>query len=343
MSVIASLPFTRREAKEWARTTWHGCCNVVMPTFTSDFRRLNARAIAHDVRLSARFGFWGTLLVSECGTTPEEYCQLIDIATGARPKGFELVVHGSFDTIDDVIAAARYGQEHGCTALLLSYPTHFYPKSKQEIYDYTRAVAEATDLAVILFAVPTWNFHRFHPSQFPLDVLTAMCDLETVVAVKYECGLPGFSGMVQVHRALRDKPVLLSEPMEYNGPASVDLFGMQWMGTSGYEYFADRVPAWFRLLREGKFDEGMELYWRLQPARIARGNLHQSIAGAKLIHRTAWKYMGWLNGMAGGSPRMPAMRLDDAQMRSLRDGLVRSGIEPTGDPDSAFFTGRFPE
>lgn len=253
------------------------------------------------------------------------------------------MVHGSFDTIDDVIAAARYGQEHGCTALLLSYPTHFYPKSKQEIYDYTRAVAEATDLAVILFAVPTWNFHRFHPSQFPLDVLTAMCDLETVVAVKYECGLPGFSGMVQVHRALRDKPVLLSEPMEYNGPASVDLFGMQWMGTSGYEYFADRVPTWFRLLREAKFDEGMELYWQLQPARIARGNLHQSIAGAKLIHRTAWKYMGWLNGMAGGSPRMPAMRLDDAQMRSLRDGLVRSGIEPTADPDSAFFTGRFPE
>jgi 4-hydroxy-tetrahydrodipicolinate synthase len=313
-----------------------------MPTFTGDYKRLNARAIAHDVQLSARFGFWGTLLVSECGTTLGEYCEMIDIAAGARPAGFELVVHGSFDTLDEVITAARYGQEHGCTALLLSYPTYFYPQSRQEIYDYTRAVTDATDLAVILFAVPTWNFGRFEPTEFPTDTLAAMCDLESVVAVKYECGLPGFSGMVQIQRLLKNK-VLISEPMEYNGPACVEMFGMQWMGTSGYEYFADRVPTWFRLLREGQFEEGMALFWLLQPARAARGRLHQSIAGAKLIHRTAWKYMGWLNGMAGGPLRMPTMRLDDVQMKSLRDGLVRSGIQPTKDPDSAFFAGRFPD
>ncbi len=336
------LPYGRGEVKEWARRTWHGCCNVVMPTFAGDYKRLNARAIAHDVQLSARFGFWGALLVSECGTTLKEYCEMIDIATGARPEGFELVVHGSFDTLDEVIAAARYGQEHGCTALLLSYPTSFYPQSRQEIYDYTRAVTDTTDLAVVLFAVPTWNFGRFEPTEFPSDTLAAMCDLETVVAVKYECGLPGFSGMVQIQRLLKHK-VLISEPMEYNGPACVEMFGMQWMGTSGYEYFADCVPTWFRLLREGQFEEGMALFWRLQPARLARGRLHQSIAGAKLIHRTAWKYMGWLNGMAGGPLRMPTMRLDDAQMKSLRDGLVRSGIQPTKDPDSAFFVGRFPD
>ena len=341
-STHSVLPFARREAKEWAKQTFHGCCNVVMPTFSHDFKRLNARAIAHDVQLSATFGFWGTLLVSECGTTPEEYRQMIDIAAAAAPSGFHLMIHGSFDTIEDTVSVARYGQDHGATSLLLSYPTYFYPQSKQEIYDYTKAVADATDLAVVLFAVPTWNFRRFDPTQFPMDTLLAMCDLDTVVAVKYECGLPGFSGMVQVQRLLRGK-VLISEPMEYNGPACVEMFGMQWMGTSGYEYFADRVPRWFRLLRDGKFDEGMDLFWKLQPARLARGNLHQSIAGAKLIHRTAWKYMGWLNGMAGGPLRMPTMRLDDGQMRALREGLTRSGIQPTADPDSAFFAGRFPE
>jgi 4-hydroxy-tetrahydrodipicolinate synthase len=343
VGTVVTLPYTRREAKEWATATWHGCCNVVMPTFTHDARRLNARAIAHDVRLSAAFGFWGTLLVSECGTTLEEYCQMIDIAAGAKPRDFHLVVHGSFDTLDDVIAACRYGQAYGCSAVLLSYPPFFYPRTAREIYDYTRAVAEATDLALILFAVPAWNFARFHPSQFPLDVLAEMCDLETVVAVKYECGQPGFSGVVHVHRLLRDRRVLLSDPMEYNGPACIELFGMQWMGTSGYEYFADRVPRWFRLLRQGHFDEGMELFWSLQPARMARATLHASVAGAKLIHRMAWKYMGWLNGMAGGPLRMPTMRLDDAQMRALRQGLERSGIPPTTDPDSAFFVGRFPE
>ncbi len=31
-----ALPYTRKEAKEWAKATWHGVCNVVMPTFTHD-------------------------------------------------------------------------------------------------------------------------------------------------------------------------------------------------------------------------------------------------------------------------------------------------------------------
>ena len=39
---------------------------------------------------------------------------------------------------------------------------------------------------------------------------------------------------------------------------------------------------------------------------------------------------------------MPQMRLDGAQMGSLRDGLVRSGYELGDESDSAFFTGRNP-
>lgn len=331
----------RSDAKAWAKETWVGCCNVVMPTFTNDFKRLNRKAIQHDVQLSAKMGYWGTLLVSECATTVEEYKEMIDIAAEAKPENFHLVVHGSFDTLEQVVEVARHGEDRGCTGLLLSYPTYFYPKKAQEIYDYTKAVADASRLGVILFAVPTWNFGRFDPTGFPWDVLEKMCEIDTAVALKYECGGPGLAGMIEAQERLGDK-ILVSEPMEFNGPPIIRMFNMQWMGTSGYEYFADRVPKWFNLLRSGRFDEGMKLFWSLQPARNARGALHASIAGAKLIHRTAWKYMGWLNGMAGGPLRMPTMRLDDRQMKSLREGLVKSGITPTSDPDEAFFVGRFP-
>lgn len=336
-----ALP-NRKDAKEWARETWIGACNVVLPTFTNDFQRLNKKAIQHDVQLSAKWGYWGALLVSECGTTVEEYKEMIDIAAEAKPENFHLVVHGSFDTLEEVVEVARYGQDRGCTGHLLSYPTYFYPQTEQEIFDYTKVAAEASDLGLILFAVPTWNFGRFDPTGFSIDLLEKMAELDTAVALKYECGGPGLSGMMQVQHRLRDK-ILISEPMEFNGPICITEYGMQWMGTSGYEYFADKVPQWFNLLREGKIDEGMEVFWSLQPARQARSALHASISGAKLIHRTAWKYMGWLNGMAGGPLRMPTMRLDDRQMKSLRDGLVRSGLEVTSDPDAAFFEGRFPE
>ena len=78
VSKPTTLPYTRCEAKEWVRTSLKGVCHVVMPTFTWDFKGLDEDAIRHDVRLCAQLGFSQTLLVSEGGTTFDEYLQFID-------------------------------------------------------------------------------------------------------------------------------------------------------------------------------------------------------------------------------------------------------------------------
>jgi hypothetical protein len=192
----------------------------------------------------------------------------------------------------------------------------------------------------VLFAVPSWGFARLHPSQFPIDLLSELCQIDTVVAVAYEAGRPGIAGFVEAHRRLSSQ-VLVSDPMESNAPGWVDLFGMQWMGISGYEYYGAMIPTLFDLLHAGRQTEAMDLYWRTTPMRQARENLNSSIgASAKLVHRWAWKYMGWLQGMSGGPARMPTMRLDQGMMRSLRDAMERSGIHPTDASDSSFFEGR---
>ena len=337
-----ALPYTRSEAKDWARAQLRGVCNVVMPTFTADFKSLNERAIAHDVHHAASLGYTGTLLVSECGTTLEEYCGLLDIAAAARPKGFQLLVHGSFNSVDETIEACRYGERHGADAVLLSYDQNTYFASEDDVYEYTKRVSDATSLGIVLFAVPTWGFAKFHPSEFSPFLIERLAALETAVAVKYEANHPGLvTGMADLVRRIEDR-IVVSDPMEFNGPGWIEMVGMQWMGTSGYEYLGDRVPRWFDLFHAGRWDEGMELYWSYQPARKARGALHASIAGARLIHRPAWKYMGWLQGFNGGPLRMPQMRLDPGVMRSLREGLVKSGYALADEPDSAFFAGRHP-
>src|SRR5712692_2871156 len=89
--------YRRHEVKERARATWKGACNVTLPSFTSSFDALNAKAIEHDVRLAAEMGYWGTLVASECGTTFDEYRQFMEIVADAAPKGFALVTHLSFD------------------------------------------------------------------------------------------------------------------------------------------------------------------------------------------------------------------------------------------------------
>ena len=93
-----ALAYTRAEAKERARSEWAGLCNVTLPSFTEDFGDLNEKAIRHDVELAARYGYWGTLVASECGTTLPEYIRFMEICAEAAPPDLKLVYHGSFTT-----------------------------------------------------------------------------------------------------------------------------------------------------------------------------------------------------------------------------------------------------
>lgn len=334
-----ALAYTRSEVKERVTATWRGATSVTLPSFTADFSGLNAGGIAHDVRLAAEHGYWGTLIASESGTTYDEYVRFMEIAADAAPKELRLVAHLSFDTFDESIEAAKVAEDLGFEAALPSYPPSFQPSSAREVVDYTRDLAERTDLALILFAVGSWGFSRFAVETFPHDALVELAELETAAAIKYEASAPSMiTGLADLRRRIGDR-ILVQNPMEQNAPALIEWFGMQWMGSSAYESFGDRVPRWFSLLHEGRWDEGMELYWSYQPLRLAKGNFHKSFAGANLIHRNGWKYLSWLQGYNGGLLRMPSMRLAPAQMKALRSGAVASGYD-VPETDEGFFAGR---
>jgi dihydrodipicolinate synthase/N-acetylneuraminate lyase len=336
-----ALPYRRGEIKDRVRSEWHGMCNVTLPSFTSDLGQLNEAAIRHDVELAAKMGFWGTLVASECGTTLDEYIRFMEVAADAAPKGFKLVTHLSFSTQEEALKVADAAEGLGLEAALLAYPPRLVPKAPSDIVAWTREVAEHTGLALILFAVVTWGYRSLSPQSFPHEAIAEMAEFETSAAVKYEANPPGIvAGLADVLRRCGDK-VLVQCPMEHTAPALIEWIGMQWMGTSGYESFGDRVPRWFRLLHEGRWDEGMELYWSYQPAREAKGAWSQSWGGSNLIHRQGWKYLGWLQGFNGGLLRMPQMRLHPGQMKMLRAGVEASGYQVPGD-DSAFFEGRNP-
>lgn len=334
-----ALPYTRAEIKDRARSEWAGLCNVTLPSFTEDFTRLNEAGIAHDVRRAAELGYWGTLVASECGTTVEEYERFLEVAAEAAPDGFKVVAHLSFDSVEDSVRAARAAEHVGAEAGLLSYPPAFRPRSSAEIVEHTRHIAERTDLALILFGVATWGFSALHPAGFPMDALEQMCKLETAAALKYEGGGAAlFSAFDEAfHRCGED--VLVMNPMEMHVPALVRNYGVRWFGTSGYEALGERPVQVLRAATAGDWDAAMEVFWSCQPARAAKGQFHATFGGANLIHRVGWKYLGWLQGFNGGLLRMPQMRLQPAQMKSLRGGLAAAGFELPSD-DAEFYAGR---
>ena len=336
------MEYTKTEAKGWAREVFHGVCNVIIPSFTADLQHLNERGIRHDVRRNIEQGFWGALLVSEAGTTMDEMRQFMEIAVDEAKGRHRFLLHGMFDTADSIIRMARDACAIGMDGMLLGHPNSFYPKDCDELYRYLAHVCDSTDIAVVLFAAGHWNFARLHSSGYPPDVLAKAADLPNVVAVKYEVGRPGIAGEYQFWKMIRDKQVLFSDPLEANSPLTVELFGQQWMGTSNYEYFGDCVPRYFKLLREGQFDRAMDVYWQIEPVRAARNAEAASYGGANFIHRYMWKYMAWLQGYNGGPMRQPVMKLNDGQLRRVRDALQRAGLEPTKDDPSQFFVGRNP-
>ncbi|HLH77780.1 MAG TPA: dihydrodipicolinate synthase family protein [Candidatus Binataceae bacterium] len=337
------MNYTKAHAKDHALANWRGVCNVILPSFSADLKRLNEKAIRHDVRRNIEHGFWGALLVSECATTAAEYRRFMEIAVDEAKGRHRFLMHGTFDTAEDIIAMARDAEAIGMEGLLLGHPNSFYPKSEEQLYDYLAHVCNHTNLAVVLFAASHWNFSRLHPSGYPPRALARAAALPNVVAIKYEVGRPGIAGDYEMWKMLKGQRVLFSDPLEAHSPLTVELFGQQWMGTSNYEYWGGAVPEYFGLLNQGHFDRAMEIYWGINPARAARVAIQATFGGANFIHRYLWKYQAWLQGYNGGPMRQPVMKLTDAQMRAVRDPLTRSGFTVADEAPADFYLGRNPE
>lgn len=334
-----ALAYSRSEVKERAREEWIGGCAVTLPSFTQDFTGLNEAGIRHDVQLAAKLGYWGTLVASESGTTFEEYKRFMEIAAEAAPEGFKLVAHLSFDTVDQSVEVSKLAESLGFEAGLLSYPPNFRPNSAKEIVDHTQYVTNQTDLAMILFGASTWGFKPLHPAGFPVDALVEMSKIDTAAALKYEGGGPAlFTALSEVFHKCSEH-VIVQNPMEQHIPFQAREFGTRWWGTSGYDSFGDRVPKMIDASINGDYDKAMEIFWSYHPGREAKGAFHATFSGAGLIHRNGWKYLSWLQGFNGGLLRMPQMRLNPGQMKSLRAGLAASGFDLPED-DSGFYLGR---
>jgi 4-hydroxy-tetrahydrodipicolinate synthase len=334
--------YRKSEAREWARQHLVGCSNVVIPSYTADLAGLNEAGIRHDVRKVIEFGFSGTLLVSEVAITLDEYRQFFAWAHDEAKGRIHLIHHAMFNTLAENIEAAKIAEANGAELVLLCYPVNFYAENDEDIYRYTKAFCDSTNLAVMLFQVPHWGFQRVHGSDIRATLLRRLIDdCPNIAAIKAEGGMPSIMGFVECHR-LFGKDVVISNPLEKDMIALAQLVPIQYSGTSNTEYFGATIPTIHRLLSDGDFDRATELYWKIHPARKANQAASASNAQTGVINRLQWKYQGWLSGMNGGPLRQPSARLLDVAAAQLRNGLVRSGLPVTDDHDRQFFIGRNP-
>jgi dihydrodipicolinate synthase/N-acetylneuraminate lyase len=313
-----------------------------MPSFSNDQSELNEAAIRHDIRRERELGFTGFLIVGECGTTAEEFEKFVEISVDEAGDDLVTIVQAAAGTLAENVALTQMAASKGVDLVMPSYPITFYPLDPSEVVAYTRAIAEASDMGVIVFAMNLWNFTRMHPSGFAPAWLEEIVETTpNVVAIKNEIGDPGVAGLAEVFRRFTGR-VLVSDPLEMNAPAWITAYGMPWMGTSNYEYFGGVIPQIHTLAQdESRLDEAMDLYWKVHPARVASGALmKEANGGTSFVHRLLWKYQGWLQGFNGGGIRSPHARLHDRQMTQLRNAALAAQMDITDEPDCDFFLGR---
>ena len=334
--------YTRDEARDWAREHLRGVINVIIPSFTSDLRGINEAAVRHDVRKQVEYGFDGALLVSEVAITQPEYRQFCEIAVDEAQGRQMFFHHSSWSDLGHALEALKIAEDTA-ECVLLSYPPNFYPESEQDIYDYTKAICDATNLGVMLFPMYLWGFSpRIHPSDIPARLIRRLLDdCPNIVAIKAEGGFPGIMGVIECHRLFGDE-VVVSCPIEGEFIPLAQVIPLQLTATSDHEYFGPMIPQVYRHLQAGEYDAATEIYWQLHPARRVRQALRSELTGGAFINRQAWKFQAWLQGYNGGPLRQPTQRIHDTQMNRLRDALIASGLTPTADPNRDFFVGRNP-
>jgi len=335
--------YKRNEARDWARERLVGAINCTIPTFTGDLTAINEKAIRHDVRRAIEHGFIGSLAVSEVAITLPEYLDFVRIMKDEAGDALVITHHGSFNTLQQNIDAVRGAEAAGAEFVLISYPPNFYPESEQEIYDYTKALCDATNLACMVFPMFLWGFYsRIHPSDIPVSLLRRLInDCPNIAAIKAEGGFPSPQSVIECDR-LFGKEVVISMPIEGELLPLSQLMPIQLSATSDHEFWGPLIPQVMKLLADRKFDEASEIYWRMHPARKVRGTIAQQMHGGMFINRAMWKFQGWLQGYNGGPLRMPTQRIHDPQMHALRKVALECGLNPSMDPFREFFIGRNP-
>ena len=165
------MRYEKTEAREWARESLVGCCGCVLPTFSSDLASLNETAIRYDVAREKELGMSAILIVSEGGTTVDEFNQMIEICVDESGGDLVTFLQASQPTFRDMVEAMQYAEQAGVDLVLPSYPMTYHPLSYDELFEDTKQLLDSTGLGVLLFCIDQWNFARLHPAGFPVDFL----------------------------------------------------------------------------------------------------------------------------------------------------------------------------
>lgn len=258
----------------------------------------------------------GARVFLPCGNTGEYYSlsqderiSVIESTVDALPSD-ATVVGGAGGSTKNAIELLEAYEASGADAAMIMYPRHTYVH-EQGLIEYYRALAEATDLGLVLYK---------RGDLLSETVLDELSTIENVVAVKYAVNdVKLFSRLVQT----------VSGDVEWlNGVAERYAIAYAVEGADGFttgigNFVPQPVLALENALSTGDWDLAKQIRNALRPFEDFREEHGGGAAFGSAKNVPIVKYGQELQGMAGGPVREPLVELSSDDRDRVEQYLER--------------------
>jgi len=210
-------------------------------------------------------------------------------------------------TTHNAIRRAKFAQQVGADAVMV-LPISYWKLSEREVFQHYAAIAQAISIPIMVYNNPATSGIDLSP-----ELIAQMVkEIDNVTMVKESTG-----DIQRMHRLyeLSDGSIPF-----YNGsnPLALEAFAAGASGwcTAAHNLIPEFTTALYELTSKGDLFEAQRIFYQQLPLLkfILKGGLPTTIkAGLQLL------------GIKAGTPRLPMLPLDEAEVRQLNSILTRLG------------------
>ncbi|MDX2151215.1 MAG: dihydrodipicolinate synthase family protein [Bryobacteraceae bacterium] len=282
----------------------------ILPALVTPFDEAGAFLEAPFAALLDRVYQSGVDGVYVCGSTGEGLLQpleqrmrVTEAAVRHSPAGRHVIVHVGAHRTADAVTLARHAARAGATALSSLPPAGAY--SFDEVRDYYRTLAAATDLPFLVYHFP--------------GVSAAAARVEQILDL---CALPHVAGLKFTDHDLYKLSLIRGAGADvFNGYDEVLVAGLLMGASGGIGSFYNLVPELFvklyRLAQDGCWTEARAVQARINEL-IAIATRYPCFPAVKTLLR-------W-SGLECGRCLEPRRALTPAEETGLREAIARSSF-----------------
>jgi len=202
----------------------------------------------------------GTDAIVPCGTTGEsatlthgEHEQLIDLCLEAVDHRIPVIAGTGSNSTAEAIKLTTYAKKAGADGALLITP--YYNKPTQEgLYNHYKAIAEAIDLPLILYNVPS----RTGVNMLP-ETVARLSEIPTIVGVKEATG--SLHQICDIIHLCGDKCSVFSGDDFTNYP--ILAVGGKGIISVTANIMPDKIATMWDTFESGDFDKSREIHYQL--------------------------------------------------------------------------------